>query len=79
MKIKISTYDDFVENQLKDAYDFVLMIFMDEVSGDDMEIQADHYNYYASVPIVHWCISDKKVYQSRSYDELRSFIKDNLE
>lgn len=78
MKVKLSTYENFLEEKLEDHYDFVLMIFMDIMSGDDLEIQADHYSYYSSVPIVHWAVANK-VMNSNSYDDLRSFVKDNLE
>lgn len=78
LKVRLSTHENFMEGNLEDAYDFVLLIFMYEVPEDELEAQQDHYLYYAQVPIVHFAMT-KAVYNGSSYGNLRSFLKDHLE
>lgn len=78
LKVRLSTYENFLENKLEDSYDFVLIIFMDEVGVDELEAQNEHYVYYSQVPVVHYAVSNK-LKNSRSYDYLKSFVKEHLD
>lgn len=79
LKVRLSTYENFLEGKLEDHYDFVLLIFMDEVAGEDLEAQQDHYIFYSQVPIVHYAVANKLTQKASAYDELKSFVKDHLE
>jgi hypothetical protein len=78
LKVRLSTHENFIEGNLEDSYDFVLLIFMYEVPQDELEAQQEHYLYYSQVPIVHFAMS-KAVYNGNGYGQLRSFLKDHLE
>ena len=47
LKVRLSTYENFLENKLEDTYDFVLIIFMEDVGVEELEAQNDHYIHYA--------------------------------
>ena len=37
LKVRLSTYENFLENKLEDTYDFVLIIFMEDVGVEELE------------------------------------------
>jgi hypothetical protein len=78
LKVRLSTYENFLEKKFEDSYDFVLIIFMEEVGVEELEAQNDHYIYYSQVPIVHYAVSSK-IQKSNTYDYLKSFIKEHLD
>ena len=47
LTVRLSTYENFIEGNLEDSYDFVLLVFMYEVPPDELEAQQEHYLYYA--------------------------------
>jgi hypothetical protein len=78
LKVRLSTYENFLEKKLEDAYDFVLIIFMEEVGAEELEAQQEHYVYYSQVPVVHYAVSSK-LKKSDGYDYLKSFVKEHLD
>ena len=57
-KVIKTTYEKFLESRNKDKYHCIMMVLMDsDVSVDDLEMQQDHFDYYASVPVAHWAVN----------------------
>lgn len=78
LKVRLSTYENFLEKKLEDSYDFVLIIFMEEVGAEELEAQMEHYVYYSQVPVVHYAVSSK-MKKSKSFNYLKSFVKEQLD
>ena len=78
LNVRLSTYENFLEKKLEDNYDFVLLIFMEDVGVDELEAQNDHYIHYSQVPVVYYAVTSK-VQNSSNYGHLMSFVKDHLE
>jgi hypothetical protein len=56
-KVKTTFYDEFQEGSKSSKYDFVVATFFSsEVTADDVEMQEDIYNYYATAPVFVWVI-----------------------
>lgn len=56
-KVKTTFYDEFAEGTKRAKYDFVVATFFTEdICADDVEMQEDIYNHYATAPIFAWVI-----------------------
>ena len=53
--LKVTFYDEFQEGTKRSHFDFVVAIFLSEdVSADDIEMQEEIYNHYATAPVFVW-------------------------
>lgn len=71
--VKVTTYEQFLDDKKEDTFDFVILVFMRAASSDDLEMKADYYEYYSKVPLVHYAIAQKE----QDSDELAG-VKDYL-
>ena len=55
--MKTTFYDEFQEGTKRTTFDFVVATFFtDDICADDVEMQEDIYNFYASAPVFAWVI-----------------------
>lgn len=58
-KVKTTFYDEFQEGTKSSKYDFVVATFFDgAVTADDVEMQEDVYNFYATAPVFVWVMPE---------------------
>jgi hypothetical protein len=58
-KVKQTFYDEFQEGTKSSKYDFVVATFFDfAVTEDDVEMQDDIYNFYATAPVFVWVVPE---------------------
>jgi hypothetical protein len=56
-KVKTTFYDEYAEGTKKASYDFVVATFFNaDICADDVEMQEDIYNFYATAPVFAWVI-----------------------
>jgi hypothetical protein len=56
-KVKKTFYDEFAEGTKRASYDFVVATFFNaDICADDVEMQEDIYNFYATAPVFAWVI-----------------------
>ena len=67
INFKTTTYEDFLSDKKVDTFDFVLLIFIQGASADDLLVKQEYYDYYTQVPIVHYAIHQKE----QDHDELQ--------
>lgn len=48
-----------------------MVLMENELSADDLEMQQDHFDYYATVPIVHWAVSSATYNNEGSYEGIK--------
>ena len=78
-KIIKTTYDEFKEGKKQDKYHCVMIALMENnLTASDLIKQQDHYDYYATVPIVHWGVSQAIADNYRSMRGITSFMKTNM-
>jgi hypothetical protein len=53
--VKTTFYDKFQSGKKSATYDFVVAALLNEnVTADDVEMQEDIFNYYATAPVFAW-------------------------
>jgi len=78
-KITETTYDEFKKGDTSDKYNCVMMLLMEnDLTADDLKMQQDQYTYYATVPIIHWGVSQALGENKKSMEGITNFIKTNL-
>ena len=68
-----------MEDKKQDKYHAVMFCLFDaEITSDDLEMQQDHFDYYATTPIVHWAVSEKTRENDDTLKGLVGFMKTNM-
>ncbi len=57
LKSKITSYDKFLSEDHEHTFDFVVFVFPEAITLDDIELQKDMYLFYSNVPVCHYMIS----------------------
>ena len=56
-KVKTTFYDEYAEGTKRAKYDLVVATFFNgDICADDVEMQEDIYNFYATAPVFAWVI-----------------------
>ena len=79
VSFKGTCYERFIENKNEDSFDFSILVFMNEVSADDLEMQQEMIEHYAHVPVSQYVMTDEM--QDKPKDQIQGvidFITNNL-
>ena len=63
-----------MDGKKRDTFDFVLLVFLQGATSDDLEMKQDYYDYYSQVPLVHYAIAEKEN-QGEELQGVKQYLK----